>query len=101
VVRFQLVPEGCFSSSCTKIHEASCMVMPAAPGGFELTGTFCLENLEGQQGCTPDCSGGGFATCEVSGVAAGTYTASINGLMLSFEVPSSLPLGGMCAGSPF
>ncbi|MBK9261199.1 MAG: hypothetical protein IPM54_15515 [Polyangiaceae bacterium] len=100
VVKFQVTPKGCFSSSCTVVHEASCTVMPSALG-FALTGTFCLGSAGGGQGCTPDCSGGGFANCEASGVAAGMYTASVNGVMVSFEVPSSLPLGGVCAGSPF
>ncbi len=99
VVRFQLVPKGCFSSSCTIIHEASCTVTPTGPGGFDLSGTFCLGSTSGA--CTPDCSGGGFANCEANAVAAGTYAASINGLMLSFDVPSSLPLGGVCVGNPF
>jgi hypothetical protein len=102
VVRFQLTPKGCFSSSCTVVHEASCTIMAVAPGAFELTGTFCLEDTASQQqGCTPDCGGGGYASCEQSGIAAGSYTASINGLQVSFDVPQTMPFGGICVGSPF
>jgi hypothetical protein len=99
-VLFQLYPKGCFSSSCTIIHEASCLVV--AGTSFSITGSFCLEGTSAMNmGCTPDCSGGGFASCEDPSVDAGMYTASIDGLSVSFEVPSSLPFGGVCSGDQF
>lgn len=99
-VRFQLYPKGCFSSSCTVVHEASCSVV--AGTSFTVAGTFCLEDTSKMGGaCTPDCSGGGFANCEEPSVNAGMYTATADGLSVSFEVPSSLPPGGSCAGNQF
>ena len=99
-VLFQLYPKGCFSSSCTTVHEASCSVV--AGTSFSIAGTFCLEfTSDVGMGCTPDCSGGGFASCDEPSVDAGMYTASIAGLSVSFEVPSSLPLGGTCSSDQF
>jgi len=102
VVTFQMFPKGCFSSSCTSIHEASCTIMSGMPNHFDLGSTFCLEDTTLQQpGCTPDCNGGGFATCDQPGVAEGTFTASIDNLQLSFTVPQTMPLGGICVGNQF
>lgn len=100
VVKFQVYPQGCFSSSCTKIHEASCSAMEATGNVVQLNGTFCLEGIP-SEGCTADCNGGGFANCELSTLAAGTYTATLGALQITFDVPSNLPLGGVCIGQQF
>lgn len=98
-VLFQVFPKGCHSSSCTVVREASCAVRSASASAITLTGKFCLAPT-GAPGCTPDCSGGGFARCEQAGVAAGQYTARLDALEVTFQVPSTLPAGGACVGSP-
>jgi hypothetical protein len=99
-VMFQVMPKGCYSSSCTIVKEASCVAPAPSGGAFELTAAFCLEGTM-DQGCTPDCSGGGFASCEQASVPAGQYTATLANLMVTFDVPSVLPAGGMCVGQVF
>ncbi len=99
-VQFQVFPKGCFSSSCTKIHEASCTAMEATDNVVQVNGTFCLEDVAAPA-CTADCNGGGFADCAVSTLAAGTYTATLGALQITFDVPSNLPLGGVCVGQQF
>ena len=95
----QLTPEGCFSSSCTIIHEASCDVTMGLMS-LSVDGTFCLGATEDQV-CTADCSGGGWASCESASLVEGTWTAALDNMVLSFEGPSELPFGGVCIGSPF
>ena len=97
-VRFQVFPKGCHSSSCTKIVEASCAVQKNEGNVITLGGKFCLGSTGGTV-CTPDCSGGGFGSCSAAGVAAGQYTAKLGTLEVAFEVPSTLPSGGACAGT--
>lgn len=99
-VRFQLFPKGCFSSSCSVVREARCEAGAPTGGALPLTGAFCIGSVGGAGGCTPDCSGGGFASCERA-LEAGAYTATLGGLTLAFTVPSSLPPGGRCVGSEF
>jgi len=97
-VRFQVSPQGCFSSSCTKIVEASCAVQKNEGNVITLGGKFCLGSTRAPA-CTPDCSGGGFGECDAAGIAAGRYTAKLGTLEVAFEVPSTLPFGGACAGT--
>lgn len=99
-VQFQVFPQGCFSSSCTKIHEASCTAMEATDNVVQVNGTFCLEDIAAPA-CTADCNGGGFANCALSTLSAGTYTATLGALQITFDVPSNLPLGGVCVGQQF
>lgn len=101
-IQFQVFPQGCFSSSCTKIHEASCSVMLDAAGNFAVDSNFCLENIMAPA-CTDDCNGGGFGNCTSgnTGVGPGNYTAVLGNLQLTFTVPSVVPAGGSCVGSPF
>ncbi|HRG96153.1 MAG TPA: hypothetical protein PLR99_07895 [Polyangiaceae bacterium] len=99
-VRFQLFPKGCFSSSCSVVREARCDVGAPTGSDVPVTGAFCIGSVGGAGGCTPDCSGGGFASCERA-LDAGAYTATLGGLTLVFTVPSSLPPGGRCVGSQF
>ena len=97
-VRFQVYPKGCHSSSCTKIVEASCAVQKNEGNVITLGGKFCLGSTGGTV-CTPDCNGGGFGSCNATGIAAGRYTAKLGTLEVAFEVPSTLPFGGACAGT--
>lgn len=97
-VLFQLFPKGCFSSSATTVVEASCNAQDASAGIVAVAGKFCLGSTGGGAS-TPDCSGGGFASCERPTLAAGKYTAKLGGLEVAFEVPSTLPAGGRCVGS--
>ena len=100
-VAIQVSPKGCFSSSCTIQYVTSCAVVAGEePMSLAATGTFCLAPTSDDV-CTPDCSGGGFAKCDSPALAAGDYTVSLEGLTVAFTVPSTLPLGGECVGSPF
>jgi hypothetical protein len=93
--RFRVRPKGCFSSSCTQIHHAGCAVERTG-SELRLDSLFCLGTIG--ELCTPDCSGGGFTDCASGALAAGTYTARLGSLTLTFTVPSA---AGACTGSPF
>ena len=93
--RFTVRPKGCFSSSCTQIHQAGCAVEDDGPE-LRLDALFCLQPI-GTQVCTPDCSGGGFAQCSSGALQAGSYTAKLGGLSLSFTVPAA---AGGCVAVP-
>jgi len=98
-VRFELRPVGCYSGTCTKIHDVSCQVGEASDDKFELRASFCLEDTSDSfTGCTADCGGGGLAECQVDSVGRGDYVATVDGLTLQFAVGSVLPSGGACVG---
>ena len=98
-LQVMVFPKDCWSSSCTTVHEASCAIAGGEP--FTVSGGFCLEPT-GEGACTPDCSGGGFTTCESEeGLVAGDHAVSLGDLSVTFTVPSVVPFGGICAGSPF
>ena len=106
-IRFQVFPKGCYSSSCTTVHQARCTVTggsggPGGKGSFVLDALFCLEDTSAPGvGCTADCNGGRFADCtQLTGV--GLFEVSIDNLKLNFAVPSTTTgLGGHCVGDPF
>jgi hypothetical protein len=100
-IRVVLYPKGCYSSSCTAVRTASCAV---TPGGATLpvTGRFCLEPPGSPGGgCTADCGGGGFAECSSGALTAGSYTATVDQLTVSFTVPSTIATGELCVGDQF
>jgi len=99
-LKFQVFPKGCHSSSCTKVVEATCAVQKNENNVITLGGKFCLAPT-GAPACTPDCSGGGFGSCEVASATAATYTAKLGALELTFTVPGTIPAGGNCVGSEF
>ncbi len=101
-LKLQVTPKGCFSSSCTHADVAECSIASSA-SSYAVDASFCLANTGGAMtACTADCGGGGFATCEsLSSLSAGNKTITLGGLSVSFTVPSTLPLGGACNGSPF
>lgn len=94
----QIFPQGCFSSGCTRTDLATCSVTSTGFGSFTAQGEFCIG---GGGSCTlPDCSGGGFASCEsATQLTQGRHTVVLGSLSVAFTVPSTLPLGGLCDGS--
>jgi hypothetical protein len=81
-----------------------CEVGEPADGALEVDARFCLQpTLPPGAGCTPDCSGGGAASCVRSaGLAAGTYTVTAGELSLELTIPAEVPeFGGVCVGDPF
>lgn len=98
-LKVQVHPKGCFSSSCTTIHEASCTATGA--GSINVDALFCLSPTDDTV-CTPDCSGGGFADCATAAsLPDGVYTVTMGDLSVTVTVPDTLPFGGLCAGSQF
>jgi hypothetical protein len=61
-----------------------------------LKGVICLEQLG--QDCTADCGGGDSASCGTGPLSEGKYTLWYLDKKLSFEVPGTLPQGGVCVG---
>jgi curved DNA-binding protein CbpA len=100
LIRIEVGPEGCFSSSCTTTQDAACTVTDA-DGGFLVDARLCFAQDDGAAGCTADCSGGGRPVCVTPPLPSGTYTVSRGALFVSFTVPSTLPFGGACEGDPF
>jgi hypothetical protein len=85
-VRFELTPAGCWSSSCTRVHEASCALVAQEGPQLFLDGAFCLEDISAQQGaCDPDCGGGGTASCDVGVLPDGGYSASLGALTVALH----------------
>jgi hypothetical protein len=96
-VSFEIIPAGCWSSSCTIVHQASCEISRQEMGVLDLSADFCFE-VTSTQPCTDDCGGGDTAHCGVMSLEAGSYEARIGDLNVAFDVPSKLPNGGSCAG---
>ena len=95
--RFQVRPKGCFSTVCTAVFHAGCVVQQAG-NLFNLDALFCLAEAENQPTCTPDCSGGGFADCSGGTLEAGSFVAKLGSLQLQFTVPSDIVR--LCTGDP-
>ncbi|MEO6599951.1 MAG: hypothetical protein ABIQ16_08785 [Polyangiaceae bacterium] len=87
---------GCLSSSCSKVVEASCQVSSGA--SFDVQANFCVSNTEKPgQGCTADC-GTAHADCSFGQpLTAGEHQVKLGAIVVGFQVPSKLPLGGLCA----
>jgi hypothetical protein len=101
-VRIQVFPKGCFSSSCTKRHITNCSVTSGTENPVLVDALFCLEGTGGPGvPCSADCNGGGWAECKTAGLSAGTYTVKVGSLSVEFDVPSTMPHGGTCAGAQF
>ncbi|MFZ4579779.1 MAG: hypothetical protein ACOYOB_15420 [Myxococcota bacterium] len=100
-VQATVYPKGCFSSSCTQAVTAACGITMTA-GSLQVSAEFCLKDTSVPGGgCTADCSGGSFATCNAGVWTAGTHVVSMGDQQVSVTVPSTLPFGGTCAGSQF
>ncbi len=103
-VQVTVFPAGCWSSSCTKAQEATCSVQwkGGAPwDNVNVGASFCLADTSNGGACTADCSGGLFATCSAGTWAAGSHTVNMGSLKLQVDVPSVVPFGGACVGTPF
>ena len=98
-VQIHVYPKGCFSSSCTQKVTTTCTAMPGNLTTF-VTAEFCFAPTGGP-GCTADCSGGGFASCDGGLWGIGEWPFKLDGLAVTVTVPSKLPFGGVCVGSPF
>lgn len=89
---------GCLSSSCSKVVEASCAI--GAGAAFAVKANFCVADtsLPGE-GCTDDC-GTAQATCSFGQpLTAGDHQVKLGSIAVGFQVPSKLPLGGLCAST--
>jgi hypothetical protein len=89
---------GCLSSSCSKVIEASCTIGEGA--GFDVKANFCVaDTSKPGQGCTADC-GTAHADCSFGQpLKAGEHQVRLGSIAVGFQVPSKLPLGGLCAST--
>jgi hypothetical protein len=101
-LRIDVMPSGCYSSSCTDVVVETCSVAGGAPD-FTASAELChASNADPNVGCTTDCGGGGYAQCESEQpLAPGDYTVTLGELSVSFTVPGTLSIGAACDGSPF
>jgi len=89
---------GCLSSSCSKVVEASCTI--GSNSSFDVTANFCVSNsAKPGQACTADC-GTAHADCSFGQpLTAGEHQVKLGSIAVGFQVPSKLPLGGLCANT--
>ncbi len=92
--------QGCFSSSCSKVHKAECSI--SENSGFDVSATFCVSDTSEQvQACTDDC-GNVHADCSFGQpLSEGAHELRLGSVVVGFQVPGTLPRGGLCAGSQF
>jgi hypothetical protein len=101
-LRIDVMPRGCYSSSCTEVVIETCSVAGGGPD-FTASAELCYaRNGDPNVACTGDCGGGGYAQCESEQrLAAGDYTVTLGELSVSFAVPGTLSIGAACDGSQF
>lgn len=89
--------EGCFSSNCSEVQEASCSIVSGPD--FQVKASFCISDTSNEgRGCTADC-GNVHANCSFGQpLTAGQHQVQLGSLAVGFQVPSTLPIGGLCAG---
>jgi len=89
---------GCLSSSCSKVVEASCTI--GSSSGFEVEANFCVANTaRSGQACTADC-GTAHADCSFGQpLTEGEHQVNLGSITVGFQVPTVLPLGGLCASA--
>lgn len=89
---------GCLSSSCSKVVEASCTISSSA--AFDVKASFCVaDTSKPGQACTADC-GTAHADCSFGQpLTAGEHQVKLGSIAVGFQVPSKLPLGGLCANT--
>ena len=91
---------GCLSSSCSQVVEAFCAIDSNAT--FDVKASFCVKDLS-HSGipCTADC-GRAQAKCSFGQpLKAGEHQVTLGSIAVGFQVPSVLPIGGLCAGTAF
>ena len=67
---------------------------------FDVKANFCVaDTSKPGQACTADC-GTAHADCSFGQpLAAGEHQVKLGTIVVGFQVPSKLPLGGLCAGT--
>ena len=93
---FTVAPKGCFSGSCHEYAHAGCAVVDEG-ASLRLDSLLCIAPVTEAFPCINDCSGIGTAGCDSGPLAPGTYTASLGGLSVNFQVPGDIPV---CVTSP-
>jgi hypothetical protein len=88
---------GCHSLSCLGNLQEACEVREEAAGAFEVAARICLA--PGGGACLPVCDYQPATGCRSRNLEPGTYTVTGAGEELTLTVPSTLPPGGLCAGS--
>jgi|GEM_PF-1726199 len=93
-----VLSEGCLSSSCSKVIEASCTIGSGV--NFDVKANFCVaDTSKPGQGCTADC-GTAHADCSFGQpLTAGYHQVKLGSIAIGFQVPSKLPPGGLCAST--
>jgi len=88
---------GCFSSSCSMVQTAECSIADNA--GFDVAASFCVARpAEPDAVCTDDC-GDVHADCSFGQpLGAGEHQVKLGSVVIEFQVPATLPRGGLCAG---
>lgn len=103
-LRIDVMPAGCYSSSCTEVVTETCSIAGVGPD-FVATAQLCLaSNTDPRVGCTDDCGGASdaLAKCESEeGLEAGDYTVALGDLSVSFTVPGTMSVSQACVGSRF
>ena len=98
-ISVRVFPKGCFSSSCTLRYRNLCQVSQDE-AGLVAEASFCLRDIGGDDACTADCAGGGFADCVLAkGLPDGNYSLRLGDLEVAFSVPSQVPSEGICSAA--
>jgi hypothetical protein len=99
------VPQGCFSSSCTRPLEQTVKAdLDKGQGTIKFNTKFVLLDTTvrttGAPACTADCSGGGEVSFQLANVMTGTYTVTLGDqTMGSLDVPPVFSeIEGICFG---
>jgi hypothetical protein len=97
-LRITVHSSGCLSSSCSKVVAAACTI--SSNNAFEVTANFCVaDTSKAGQGCTDDC-GTAKADCSFGQpLTAGEHQVKLGSMVIAFQVPIKLPLGGLCAST--
>ena len=97
-LRVTVHSSGCLSSSCSKVVTAACMI--SSGSAFDVKADFCVaDTSKAGQGCTADC-GTAKADCSFGQpLTAGEHQVKLGSIAVGFQVPSKLPLGGLCAST--
>jgi len=95
-VTIEALPAGCHPSGCTVTWKAECALVGSK--SFTLEGVVCLEQFSSRV-CAEDCDGGDAASCGSGPLEEGTYQLWYGSQHVSFDVPGTLPAGGLCFGT--
>lgn len=96
-VRVELSAGGCHSRTCVGFSREACEVTEESGGALEVAGRICQAPTG--LACLPVCDYQPTAGCRGPALEAGEHVVRGAGLELTFTVPTSIPPGGLCAGS--